>query len=194
MIDSYLYSFYQKKIILPTLKMRYVTALSPYFVTFLAMLFGSFSCIFLSFDRSYLALFCLLFSGFLDTLDGCLARHLSKTSPKGAVLDILSDRFVEFCIILGLLLINPSARAIPALIMLGSSFLCVTSFLVVGIFEKNSSEKSFYYSPGLIERTEAFCFFSLMILFKPFFVPLACLFSGLVLLTAFLRIYRFIKH
>jgi archaetidylinositol phosphate synthase len=94
----------------------------------------------------------LVLSGFLDTLDGSLARHLNKTSS-----------------------------------------ICVTTFLVVGIFTKNDSQKSFFYSPGLIERAEAFIVFSLMILLPFTFSVLAWGFIALTFLTAFLRLWQFIK-
>jgi hypothetical protein len=81
-----------------------------------------------------------------------------------------------------------------SLLMLGSILICVTSFLVVGIFLENTSQKSFYYSPGLIERAEAFLFFVLMILFSKAFSILAVIFSILVFLTAALRLYQFAQY
>lgn len=193
MIDSYFRISYQNKVLDPLLSNRLLHQTSPHFLTFLACFTGLCIPVLLSFHLHYLAFIFLLFSGFFDTLDGSLSRHRNISSPKGAVFDIVSDRFVEFCVFLGLYLYHP-LRGLPIIVMLGAVFLCITSFLVVGIFHKNESEKSFYYSPGLIERTEAFIFFSLMILFPTFFLPLAYLFSLLVLLTVFIRIYQFTKH
>ena len=193
MIDSYFRISYQTKVIDPLLTNRLINQASPHFFTFLACISGLFIPIFLLFHLHYIAFVFLLFSGFLDTLDGSLSRYQSKSSPRGAVFDIVSDRLVEFCILFGLYLYNPM-RGLPIIVMLGAVFLCITSFLVVGIFHKNESEKSFHYSPGLVERTEAFIFFSLMILIPTFFFPLAYLFSLLVLLTALIRIYQFAKH
>ena len=193
MIDSYFRTYYQTKILDPLLTNRLINQASPHFFTFLASISGLFIPIFLFFHLQYIAFIFLLFSGFLDTLDGSLSRHQNKSSPKGAVFDIVSDRFVEFCIFLGLYLYNPM-RGLPIIVMFGAVFLCITSFLVVGIFHKNESKKSFYYSPGLVERTEAFIFFSLMILLPNFFSPLAYLFSLLVVLTVVIRIYQFTKH
>lgn len=106
-------------------------------------------------------------------------------------MDITADRLVEFSVILGLLLVNPVSRAIPALWMLGSVLLCVTTFLVIGIFSENSGEKSFHYSTGIMERAEAFCFFILMALLPKYFNPLAWTFTGLVFLTAAIRTWQF---
>jgi len=193
MIDSYYRSPYQRLFMEPLLKRGLFDALSPKGVTLLALLSGILIPLFLMAHQSLLAFLCLLASGFFDTLDGSLARHKNQTSPQGAVLDITSDRIVEFAVILGLYLFAPETRALLCLLMLGSIFLCVTTFLVVGIFEKNSTEKDFHYSSGIIERAEAFIFFSFMIVFPSFFFPLAILFTGLVLLTSLLRIKSFVK-
>jgi phosphatidylglycerophosphate synthase len=140
---------------------------------------------------SFIAVLCLALSGFLDTLDGSIARHTQRASPKGAALDIISDRVVEFVIILSLFLIDPASRALPSLFMLGSVLICITSFLIVGIFTQNESQKSFHYSPGLMERAEAFIFFAAMILFPLAFPVLSALFSLLVAITALIHIFQF---
>ena len=67
----------------------------------------------------------------------------------------------------------------------------MTSFLVVGIFSENKSQKGFHYSPGLMERPEAFLFFAMMMLLPTLFSALALLFTFLVFLTAGLRVLEF---
>ena len=141
-----------------------------------------------------LAIILLLISGYLDMLDGAVARIANKQTVNGAVLDILSDRIVELGVIAGLILMDPGMRAMYGLLMLGSCYICVTSFLVVGIFIRNQGQKSFHYSPGLMERAEAFIFFILMILAPQYFQVLAVLFSLLVLLTAGIRIREFLQQ
>lgn len=190
MIDSFYRSPYQKILIDPLLNTKLFQKINPIQITLLATLSGVSSLVFLLFGQSFLAAFSLLFSGYLDTLDGSLARVHNKTSPLGAVLDIVSDRTVEFAVLLGLYLQDPT-RALTVIFMLGSVLLCITSFLVVGIFSENHSQKSFYYSPGLIERTEAFFFFILLILIPSFFTPIALLFTLLVLLTTIIRLKQF---
>jgi len=183
----------QRLILEPLLRRGLFDRLSPIHVTLLALFSGALTPPLLLTHHTLAALICLLTSGFLDTLDGSLARHKGETSPQGALLDITSDRFVEFSVILGLYLYAPPARALLSLLLLGGIFFCVTTFLVVGIFQENSSEKSFHYSPGIIERGEAFIFFSLMIIFPSLFTPLATLFTALLFLTSFLRIKHFLS-
>lgn len=193
MIDSNFRFPYQRLVIEPLLKRKWITSFSPTTITLYALLGGFLIPFFLYFQLPLAALMSLAFSGFCDTLDGSLARHKKLTSPKGAALDITFDRLVEFSTLLGLYLYAPESRGLPVLLMLGSIFLCVTTFLVIGIFQENSSEKSFYYSSGLIERAEAFIFFGLMILLPSLFVPLSILFTSLTFLTSIIRIYKFLK-
>jgi len=101
---------------------------------------------------------------------------------------------VEFAVILGLFFVDANERALPSLVMLGSILLCITTFLVVGIFVENQSVKSFFYSPGLIERAEAFIFFSIMILFPSTFMVAAYLFSALTFFSAIFRFWEFMKR
>lgn len=194
MIEATFRHIYQKVCINPLLKMGLFNRLHPIVLTLLACATGVCALPLLALQLPFYALGFLGISGFLDTLDGSLARHTGKTSNKGAALDIVSDRAVEFSVILGLYFVEPLDRALPCLLMAGSVLLCVTSFLVVGIFTQNSSGKSFHYSRGLIERAEAFVFFTAMIVFPRAFLPMAYAFSALVLLTALIRILQFATY
>lgn len=190
MIDTYLRSPYQKLLVDPIAKK--LSKLNPNLITLIACLTGLSIIPLLYFHHTALALLCLISSGYLDTLDGTLAR-LNTPSNQGAALDLISDRIVEMAIIFGLFAYAES-RALPCLLMLSSILICITSFLVVGIFSENTSEKSFYYSPGLIERTEAFILFGTMIALPTLFLPLALTFATLVFATAGLRTWQFLSH
>lgn len=189
MIDSYGRSLYQKVIVNPVLPI--FSFLSPTTITYFALFAGISVLPLLAVKYSGYAFAMLLLSGFLDTLDGSVARFKNQTTSFGTALDIMGDRMVEFSVILGLYLFYPEERALSCLLMLGSILFCITSFLVVGVFTQNNTEKSFHYSPGLIERAEAFIFFSIMILFPITFSIVSYLFSTLVLFTALIRLWQF---
>jgi len=191
MIDSTLRRHYQSSLINPLLKLRLTQKLSPLMCTLLALVSGVMTLPLLAMGWGFLAFVALLLSGFFDTLDGSIARHKDLTSDRGAALDICFDRIVEASVIIGLFLVNPAGRGLLCLLMLATTLLCISSFLVVGIFETNRSEKSFHYSVGLMERTEAFLLFALMILIPSLFVPLSALYSLLVLATALIRLTQF---
>jgi phosphatidylglycerophosphate synthase len=191
MIEKYLRSYYQTCCINPLLK--YFMQVSPHTISLCACLIGILLIPALIKHFSLLAFFLLLLSGYLDSLDGELARIKNIQSPFGGALDIVGDRIVEFSVVLGLYGYAPQLRGWLTLLMLGSILICVTSFLVVGIFVLNDSQKSFYYSPGIIERPEAFIFFVLLILLPSWFTQLAIIFITLVLLTSLIRMIQFYR-
>jgi archaetidylinositol phosphate synthase len=51
-----------------------------------------------------LALLLLLFSGFVDALDGAVARETGKTSSFGGVLDSICDRYSDAIVLFGIIL------------------------------------------------------------------------------------------
>lgn len=167
---------------------------TPLSITLVSGVLGLFIIYFLVIDLPIWACVVMWLSGYLDMLDGTLARLTHTSSNQGAVLDIVIDRWVEVCIILGLYFVMPVDRGLLSLLMLGSILLCVTSFLVVGVFTENESDKSFHYSPGLIERAEAFVFFSAMMLLPHGYVLFAVLFIVLVLWTALNRVRQFLQQ
>jgi len=167
--------------------------IKPIQVTLLSGIFGIMVPVALYYQQRGLAIILLLISGYLDTVDGSIARNRNLISDQGSLLDIFTDRVVESAVIIGLFLYAPYERSFLCLFMLCSVMLCVTSFLTVGIFTENKSHKSFHYSPGLIERPEAFIFFILMMIFTDYFTMLSILFILLVLCTTFIRIYEFLR-
>lgn len=169
------------------------TFIQPKHLSLLACLMGLLVTPALYYQRPILALMALMTSGYLDSLDGTLARLRGSSSMAGAVLDMSCDRVVEFAIIMGLYLQNP-ARGFWCILMLGSILLCITTFLLAAAAMKNDSKKSFYYSSGLIERPEAFIFFILMIVFPSVFEGLAALFSLLVVYTAAMRMMQLLRQ
>lgn len=165
--------------------------LSPKQITLMAGVAGLAAFLFLMNGFPVTAVAFLLISGYADSLDGTVARRYEKASPAGAVFDIMTDRLVEFAVILGLFLVDPIPRGFMCMMMLGGVLLCVSSFLVVGIFSVNASEKSFHYSVGLMERAEAFILFIFMILLPAHFFSLAIVFITLIMLTTIIRLIEF---
>lgn len=190
MIDSFFRTSYQTIVVNPSLKLI-KGKVHPITITYCGLAAGVLAIPAIATGYVGIALMLILLSGYFDTLDGSLARATSTATPKGAVLDIVSDRIVESGIILGLYLYDPVSRGLICLLMLASVLVCVTSFLVVGIFTPNNTEKGFFYSPGIMERCEAFIFFGLMIVFPEMFVFLGILFIFLVALTGIIRIWQF---
>lgn len=189
MLEHSIRSRYQSVLVEPILNFIPLN-ITPTHITVFSAIIGLAFIPALLLGSPWLAIIVLLLSGYLDTLDGSLARLRNQSSDLGSVLDIMADRIVECAVMAAFFLRSPS-HAGSVIAMLIASLLCITSFLVVGIFEKNQSNKSFHYSPGLIERAEAFLFFIAMILLPTYFEILAVSYSVLVLWTAIVRIKQF---
>ncbi|AZB44060.1 CDP-alcohol phosphatidyltransferase family protein [Bacillus sp. FJAT-42376] len=157
-------------------------------VTGLAFLIGVSTGVFIFFGMPLIAIAVLWLSGFLDAVDGTMARK-TKPSPWGTVLDITFDRIVEISVILGLAFAFPSAQW--ALLLLSASIIVsMTIFLTVGALSEKQGIKSFYYQAGLAERTEGFILFTLMILFSSQLVWMTLLFFAIEMFTAFQRLFE----
>lgn len=194
MLESLCRDTYEKTVVSTLLKVPAVQRCKPLAITTAACLIGVAFCPLLFFGWKWIALAALFLSGFLDTLDGAVSRYQNSSSAIGAVWDIVCDRIVEFSVLLGLYWVDPENRGLLTIGMLGSVLLCISSFLVVGIFSENQSpelKKSFHYSPGLIERAEAFLFWTVMVLVPQAFFALSCIFIALVLATTLLRLFQF---
>lgn len=193
MIEQYLRPLYQRLCVNPILPLL-TTRVTPNQVTLVSGLLGLLILPAMWLNWIPVAIFLLVLSGYCDTLDGSLARLGHHSSDWGCVLDIMMDRLVEVSVLFALWVVAPNERAFGALLMMASILLCITSFLVVGLFKPNDSDKSFHYSPGLIERAEAFAFFIAMMLWPTYFSAFAFVFSLLVIWTAIHRLYEFRKQ
>ncbi len=129
----------------------------------------------------------LWISGYLDTVDGALARLTHRTSPVGTLLDIFFDRIVELSFILSFALRCPES-VFAQLLSVSAILLSMTVFLTSGALLENNGIKSFRYQTGLMERTEGFLFFTVQIVFWRYMQSLSFVYAGLILFTAFQRL------
>lgn len=190
MLENYIRPIYQKYFVALAAE-NLPPWLTPNHITALAGTIGFMIVPALAFKMYLLATILLLISGYLDTLDGTMARLYGQITHVGAALDLTMDRLVEISVIIGLFAVDPEARAWPALLMISSLLLCTTGFLAVAIFTPNTSIKSFHHSPGVVERAEVFIFFIAMIWLPNYYVLLASIFTASVMITGSLRLYQF---
>lgn len=155
-------------------------------VTILALSLGIFASILLYFDQNIIAVLILWLSGYLDAVDGAIARKTNSSSSFGTVLDITSDRIVEIGIILvtGIKFVDVRFNLI---ILLSCILLSMVIFLTVGAVSEKSGIKSFYYQAGVAERSEGFIMFSIMMLSKTYLGIVINIFAFIILITALQR-------
>ena len=160
--------------------------LTPNNVTILALLLGVSTSIFLYFDMHIIAVTLLWVSGYLDAVDGAMARRSNSASSFGTLLDIVSDRIVEVSIVLvlGLKFVDVRYNLIVLTVCI---LMSMTIFLTVGALSEKKGVKSFYYQAGVAERSEGFIFFSLMILIPSYLGIITNIFSILIIITAIQR-------
>ena len=160
--------------------------LTPNNVTILALLLGVSTSIFLYFDMQIIAVTLLWVSGYLDAVDGAMARRSNSSSSFGTLLDIVSDRIVEVSIVLvlGLKFVDVRYNLIVLTVCI---LMSMTIFLTVGALSEKKGVKSFYYQAGVAERSEGFIFFSFMILIPSYLGIITNIFSVLIIITAIQR-------
>lgn len=163
--------------------------LTPNNVTILALLLGVSTSIFLYFDMQIIAVTLLWVSGYLDAVDGAMARRSNSSSSFGTLLDIVSDRIVEVSIVLvlGLKFVDVRYNLIVLTVCI---LMSMTIFLTVGALSEKKGVKSFYYQAGVAERSEGFIFFSLMILIPSYLGIITNIFSILIIITAIQKFWR----
>lgn len=156
-------------------------------VTVIALLLGILTSVYIYIDMNILAVTTLWISGYLDAVDGAMARKTKTTSLFGTLMDITFDRVVETSMILVLSMKYSNAR-MNFVVLLICIIISMTIFLTVGALVEKKGMKSFYYQAGVAERSEGFLMFSLMILFPRYMTTFTNLFSFIIFITIIQRI------
>ena len=163
--------------------------ITPNHLTIIAFLTGIMAAIFIWQNHVTLAIVMLWISGFLDVLDGSLARVKKQSSPYGAFMDLIFDRLVESIFILAFALWYDKGHWVFYMFYIGVIF-NFSTFMATGALIPNLGNKSMYYDFGLVERTETFLTFTLMTLFPSVALYVLMIFNVLMFLTGIMRFYR----
>jgi phosphatidylglycerophosphate synthase len=162
--------------------------------TLLGFAFGMGAALLVMTGHTQLAILPLLANRALDGLDGALARR-TRTTERGAFLDIGLDFVFYSAIPLAFALQDPARNALAAAVLLAAFLGTGTSFLAFAIIaEKRGMKstvypsKSFYYLGGLTEGTETILCFLAMCLWPAQFGTIAYIYAALCLLTTFTRL------
>lgn len=188
MLDTYGRSYVQP-FIEKTSRWLVTLGLKANHITYIAFVIGLSASVLVYFDKPLMAVAVLWVSGFLDAVDGSMARLTRSSSSWGTVLDITFDRIVEIGIIIALALRHLEPDKLFLLLLLATSIIfTMTIFLTVGALSEKKSSKSFYYQPGLAERTEGFILFSLMVLFQSHLIFWTIVFLIVEIITGLQRL------
>jgi archaetidylinositol phosphate synthase len=162
-------------------------------VTLIAFIIGLMPAVLIYFNiPTIIAIIILWFSGFLDAVDGTVARKTKTSSPFGTIMDITFDRIVEISLLL-VFALKYSNNVLTFVLLACSIIVSMTIFLTVGAASDKVSEKTFYYQAGLAERTEGFIMFSIMAFVPQFIDIIALIFAAMIIITASQRFYEAYK-
>ncbi|MBQ8953879.1 MAG: CDP-alcohol phosphatidyltransferase family protein [Clostridia bacterium] len=187
MLDTYGRRF-AERFITPGAKLFQKLNWSPTQVTLLACAVGLFGALTVLWHWPVGVSIALLWlSGYLDTVDGSLARRTGRTSAIGTLLDIFLDRVVELSYIIALVVREPDA-AFSSMLLCASITLSMTVFLTAGNLLKNTGVKTFRYQTGLMERTDGFILTTAMLALKGCLKYTAAVYAALILFTAIQRL------
>lgn len=166
--------------------------LTPIQVTFIALFTGLCASIAYYFGYKFLSITILWISGYLDAVDGAMARKSRKVTKTGTLLDIFFDRVVELAFII-IFAIKHEDSVFALLCLTCTIVMSMSVFLTSGMLIENKGKKSFHYQAGLMERTEGFIMFTLMILFSKYMLQITLLYAALIAFTVFQRLRESIK-
>lgn len=161
--------------------------MTPNNITIIGFIIGLLPFLFIYFDKPLVAVTFLWVSGFMDAVDGEMARISNNSTPWGTIMDVTFDRLVELGVVLVIALKQPQCR-LELLFLSSAIIISMTIFLTVGALSQNKGSKSFYYQAGVAERTEGFIFFTLMILIPLHLTLITNIFSILIAITALQRL------
>ncbi len=128
------------------------TSISPNTITWLGFLVTIGAAALIITGHLFAAGFVVLIAGFLDILDGTLARHTNQTSRFGALLDSTLDRLSDGILLLGILVLYllEEQGAIEAFIVV----LALMGSLLVSYIRARAESLGLKCQVGLFTRAE----------------------------------------
>ncbi len=168
--------------------------LHPNHITLLSVLISIFAFYIFQFNQFYsIVLFGISF--FVDAIDGVVARAKNLVSKEGAFLDGISDRLVEFFLLLTIILYFANTQEILlasiCILFFGT---CMTGYVKAyahhqGVLEEKEAKKL----GGILERAERVILLFLTLIafvyFREYAFYLLVLTAGLSIITFVQRIY-----
>jgi len=126
------------------------TGISPNLVSFLALTASLIAGSLYAFGLIFQGGLLLLVSGFMDTLDGTLARLTGRSNRFGALLDSTLDRYAEFFIFSGILFYYRQTWMFTVVL------LALTGSIMVSYIKARAQSLGRVRTLGLMQRPERF--------------------------------------
>jgi CDP-diacylglycerol--glycerol-3-phosphate 3-phosphatidyltransferase len=174
----------------PLVKVLQRLNISPNAITVLGFGLSLVAGAFLALGYWRVAIAAIVISGMLDGVDGLLARQTNQTTPFGAFLDSVLDRWSDSAFFLGLLIWYSQAGMSQQSVLAGAA---LASSLLVSYTRARAEGIGAKCSRGLFTRLERFIALVAGLVLKQMTVALWAI-AVLSTLTALQRIYYTWKH
>ena len=135
----------------PAVRLLTKLPITPNAITWSGLLVTVAAAVLITTGHLFAAGFVVLFSGFLDILDGALARYTNRVTRFGAFLDSTFDRLADAALLLGILVLF--AREEPVTLVLVAGLALVGS-LLVSYVRARAEAIGLECRVGLFTRTE----------------------------------------
>ncbi len=151
--------------------------------TLLSLVPAAFGFYFAYLSLPLYSLACFILSGALDAIDGAVARAKKQVSDKGAYIDGITDRLVEFLFVLSFLFyplpsfqlpLFPGAIISPVLLLISILFFgsAMTSFATAYAEHRHVADsKKIAGQPGILPRAERLILLFAALALVPFSLP-----------------------
>ena len=144
------------------------------------------ACVFFILSHVYMmAAFFLLVAGFVDVVDGAVARFTKTATPRGAYLDTVIDRYVEGAVAVALLFIPAPSLFLPFSAWVGIYLIgaFMTTYVKAAAKEKELTKHDI--RGGIAERSERLLLLFVGLLLGSF---------NLTVLAAFIVVLAVVSH
>ena len=176
----------------PLVSLLAMTPLTPNNITWLGLLMAVIAALLVAMDNLLAAGFIVIFGGFLDMLDGALARRTGKVSRFGGVLDSTIDRLSEGVLLLGIIYFYTKEGFTSGILLTGSVML---SSLLVSYIRSRAEAAGVECFVGLFTRPERVIVLTLGLFTNQLLIALTVIavFSSFTVAQRLFYVWRYIK-
>jgi len=135
----------------PAVRLLARTSITPNAVTWSGFLLTIGAAALIITEHLVAAGFLVLIAGFVDIVDGALARRTNQTTRFGAILDSTLDRFSEAVLLLGILVLYARDQSFAQILVVGAA---LVGSLLVSYIRARAEALGLECEAGLFTRTE----------------------------------------
>jgi CDP-diacylglycerol--glycerol-3-phosphate 3-phosphatidyltransferase len=174
----------------PVVQLLARTSITPTAVTWSGFLAAICAASLVITGHLFAAGFVVLITGFLDILDGALARYTAQTTPFGAVIDSVLDRLSEAVVLLGILVLYAGEQYFAGILIVGVALI---GSLLVSYIRARAEAMGLECQVGLFTRAERVIVLALGLLLSQIdYAPVTAL--AIIAMFSFVTVVQRVVH